>query len=108
MARESKDAWARRIARWTKSGLSCEAFAAREGVKAKTLAWWRWSLRSTEREENSFALAKHAAFVEVTPVVVEREEERIEVALANGRVVRVPAVFVDDALARVLAVAERR
>jgi hypothetical protein len=48
------------------------------------------------------------SFVEVEPIVVERGQERIEVVLANGRVVRVPASFVDDALARVLAVAECR
>jgi hypothetical protein len=108
MARESRDVWARRVARWAKSGLSCEAFAAREGVKARTLAWWRWSLRSSG-ETSSASLAKPSvSFVEVEPIVVERGQERIEVVLANGRVVRVPASFVDDALARVLAIAECR
>jgi hypothetical protein len=108
MARESRAVWARRVARWTKSGLSGEEFASREGVKARTLAWWRWHL-GRERAEPTQALARREpAFVEVEPVVVEAASERIEVALTNGRIVRVPMTFRDDALVRVLAAAEHR
>lgn len=108
MARESRAVWARRVARWTKSGLSAEVFASREGVKARTLSWWRWHL-SRKRAAPFQALARREqAFVEIEPVVVEAAGERIEVALANGRVVRVPMTFRDDALVRVLAAAEHR
>lgn len=108
MARESRAVWARRVARWAKSGLSCAKFAAREGVKATTLSWWRWHL-DREHAEPTEALARYEpAFVEVEPVVFESASEHIEVALINGRVVRVPRTFGDEALVRVLAAAERR
>lgn len=108
MARESRAKWARRVARWAKSGLSCEQFAACEGVKATTLSWWRWYL-ARHGAVPTRALARYEpAFVEVEPVLVEAVSERIEVALVNGRVVRVPMTFRDDALVRVLAAAERR
>lgn len=108
MARESRKAWARRVARWSKSGLSRDAFAAREGVKPARLAWWRWYLASGSGRAATPALLKpEVTFVEVESEAVEpRERERIEVALANGRVVRVPPVFVDAELVRVLAAAE--
>src|SRR5438874_13801611 len=106
MARESRAMWARRVARWTKSGLTSEEFASREGVKARTLSWWRWHLG---RQAPTSAIARREpSFVEIEPVMVEAVSERIEVALVNGRVVRVPMNFRDDALVRVLAAAERR
>ena len=105
MARESREAWARRVARWVKSGLSADAFAAREGVKPRTLAWWRWRLGSTAPA--TALIKRDVAFVEVQPIVAEAAPERIEVALVNGRVVRVPTAFDDNALCRVLVLAER-
>jgi hypothetical protein len=108
MARESRAVWARRVARWTKSGLSSEEFASREGVKARTLSWWRWHLARETGPPPRAVARRAAAFVEIEPVMVEAVSERIEVALANGRVVRVPMTFRDDALVRVLAAAERR
>ena len=108
MARESRAVWARRVARWTKSGLTSEEFASREGVKARTLSWWRWHLGREAAAPTSAIARRVPAFVEIEPVVVEAVSERIEVALINGRVVRVPMNFRDDALVRVLAAAERR
>lgn len=37
--------WAERVARWEKSGLGCDEFAAKEVISAKRLAWWRWRLK---------------------------------------------------------------
>jgi len=109
MARESRDVWARRMARWSRSGLSRDAFAAREGVKPARLSWWRWYLALPRARGAGSALVKPAVtFVEVAPVVAEGQDlERIEVALVNGRVVRVPPAFVDAELVRVLAASER-
>src|SRR5882724_11292302 len=45
MGRESRATWARRVRRWTRSGLTAERFARREGVNAGTLSFWRWKLR---------------------------------------------------------------
>lgn len=110
MARESRDVWARRVARWSRSGLSRDAFAAREGVKPATLAWWRWFLGSPRARSGSAALMKpEVTFIEVAPAITGHlERERIEVALANGRVVRVPPAFIDADLIRVLAASEQR
>jgi hypothetical protein len=44
-------------------------------------------------------------FLEVTPMR-EQGEALIEIALGNGRVVRVPLLFDDATLARVLAIAD--
>ena len=98
--KESQDVWERRVARWKKSGLSCEAFADREGVRPATLAWWRSELRRRAKAKGGF--------IELASVVVADGHERVEVSLSNGRVVRVPMAFDDAHLLRVLALAERR
>src|SRR5216683_1800907 len=45
MGRESRATWARRIRRWTQSGLTAEPFAPWESVNPRTLSFWRWKLR---------------------------------------------------------------
>jgi transposase len=97
--------WAGRVARWEASGLSAAAFAARERIDAKRLVWWRWKLRSTPP-------ASSAAAIDFLPVrVLDAQPARpspagpIEIALPNGRVVRVPAGFDAADLERVLAIA---
>lgn len=104
----TRDEWARRVARWQKSGLTATEFAAREGLKASTLTWWRAALRRAQ--------ARPSTEVDSAPTFVEIEAVElavptcapIEVALSNGRIVRVPATFDDAALQRVLQIAERR
>ncbi len=76
-------------------------------MKARTLSWWRWFLGRSDGPTRALARAE-PAFVEIEPVLVEAAGERIEVALTNGRVVRVPMSFCEDALIRVLTAAERR
>jgi hypothetical protein len=44
MARETRAAWAQRIERWQRGGLTAERFAAREGINPRTLAFWKWKL----------------------------------------------------------------
>lgn len=77
----------------------------REGVKPRTLSWWRWHLG--REPEPTQALARQTAFVEVEPVMVDAVSERIEVELTNGRVIRVPQSFDADSLKRILDVAGR-
>lgn len=106
MARSTRADWERRVRRWRRSGLKRDEFAALEGVKPTTLGWWAWALQRNA----STALVKRDAFVQVTAVEVPTTIvlERIEILLENGRVVRVPAVFDDAHLGRVLDVAGRR
>lgn len=104
--RTSRDEWALRVRRWEQSGLSAGAFAAREAVSAKSLAWWRWKLGHDGGPARE-AAPPTPAFVRLeAPSVVSVDP--IEIDLDNGRVVRVPVAFDDVLLARVLAVAERR
>lgn len=61
MARTSRERWRRRVEAWVESGLGCKEYAARSGVKATTLAWWKWKLGVDGSGEAP------AAFVELTP-----------------------------------------
>lgn len=101
--RTSRDEWALRVQRWKRSGLSAEAFARREEVSPGGLTWWRWKIG---HDETPAPADDAAAFVRVEAPLVS--SDLIEVALDNGRIVRVPAVFDEAVLARVLAVAESR
>lgn len=93
----SRREWERRVRRWRRSGLTAAEFSSREGLRRGTLLWWSSKLQQEAR-------SAEGSFVELTAVV---EPAPIEVELANGRVVRVPAGFDDNGLERVLAVAER-
>ena len=90
------------------SGLSCEAFARRAGVKPGTLAWWKWKLESegvslaTDRrpKKRSPRKKRPLSFVEITP---ERglAVPRIELELGDVTL-RVPDGFDNGTLGRVL------
>ena len=94
MARETREVWARRVRRLQKSGLTASEFAAREGVNAKTLSYWKWKLGTERAAEPG---TKRASFVEVVPedggavassareVVVERERIRVVCDSATAR-----------------------
>lgn len=103
----TRDEWARRVKRWEASGLDAAAFAAREGLVAKSLVWWRWKLRSTPA-----AAVAEPRFVPVRVVDAAAcapcppsTDVAIEIALPNGRVVRVTTGFDPSVLAQVLAIA---
>ncbi|AGP39498.1 IS66 family insertion sequence element accessory protein TnpA [Sorangium cellulosum] len=99
--------WAERVQRWERSGLSAEQFARREGYKAKQLYWWRWKLRAEGASQPSPPSVEAPRFLPVhvvadtSPVATEP----IEIALPNGRVVRVRPGFDPATLERVLALA---
>jgi transposase len=103
----TRSEWDERLKRWAKSGASIEAFAAREGLDARRLKWWRWKLRPS--------VPSAAAEPRFVPVRVVGGSARaaggsgalVEVVLTNGRVLRVPPGFDADELARLLAVASQ-
>lgn len=81
----TRDEWAERVDRWQKSGLSAKDFAARERIESRRLVWWRWKLQASSPPELRFL-----------PVRVVDSAARpagsavpLEIALPNGRVVRV-------------------
>jgi hypothetical protein len=72
MGRETRATWAARVARWTSSGLTAAAFAARERINPRTLTYWRWRLRA----DGATALPsprRAAPFVEVVVPEVARD-----------------------------------
>ncbi|WP_437550882.1 transposase [Sorangium sp. So ce367] len=100
--------WAERVERWERSRLSAEKFARREGYKPEQQSSWRWKLRADGPSQPSpSSLAEPPRFLPVhvvadaSPVVTEP----IEIALPNGRVVRVRPGFDPATLERVLALA---
>lgn len=103
----TRDVWERRVERWRKSGLSVEDFAAREGIKSKQLVWWRWKLSTSPPRP---AAPAPVQFLPVRVVDAPTLRPRgapvaLEIALPNGRVVRVPEGFDPATLARVLVIA---
>jgi len=105
--------WAQRVDRWQKSGLSAEAFATREEIKSKDqLVWWRWKLRSSSPASPASTSTPSLPAPRFLPVrVVDTTVQAaglgapLEIALPNGRVVRVPPGFEPAMLERVLAIA---
>jgi transposase len=100
--------WTKRVERWGKSGLSAEAFGAREGLKAKQLYWWRWRLRSSPPESTTSSpppLRFLPVHVKAPTAPPAGAAVALEIALPNGRVVRVPPGYDPAMLERVLAIA---
>jgi transposase len=94
--------WSEWVERWQKSGLSAEEFGAREGIKPKQLGWWRWKLRSSAPAPEVRFLPVHVLDPPGSPAGAGAT---LEVALPNGRVVRVPPGFNAAMLERVLSIA---
>lgn len=100
--------------RWSAGSLTAAQFARKAGVSEGSLRWWKWRLDSERRESASRPRAAQKAdsgsvsplsFVEMTSVV---PLEPVEVVLAGGTRIRVPADFDASMLERLLDVLERR
>jgi hypothetical protein len=108
--RESRDTWAKRVERWRESGLTANEFAAETGLKAGTLTYWKWKLKSDgapkQAERRIRAIREPAAseFVEVA-VGAPSIASHYEVVSPTGWRVRVPADFDAESLERLLRVA---
>jgi transposase len=95
--------WIKRVRRFERSGLDPAEFAQREGIKAKQLGWWRWKLRSSDEP----ATQTEPEFLPVRIVTSPPPPMATptEIALPNGRLVRVRPGFDPATLERVLAIA---
>lgn len=91
--------WRSLLREQAKSGLTVKEFAARRGLVANTLSWWRCRLRR---------LAAEAGAAVLVPVeVVDREAVEthvggFEIQLGDGTVLRVPRGFDATELTRLL------
>jgi transposase len=98
MARASRQEWAKRVARWQRSGLTAKAFAAQAGLSAQSLSFWKWKL-SREGRERSLP-----TFVELSAPALS-SSSMLEVVVHADVTVRVPVGFDEETLTRVLRVA---
>ena len=91
------------VTAWQRSGESLSSFARAQGVKARRIAWWAARLGVRTSESVRF----HPVHL-IEPRVDSGpgRPEALEVVLADGRCVRVPAGFAAEDLARVLLVVE--
>jgi hypothetical protein len=98
----TRSEWIERLKRCERSGLDPAEFARREGLKPERLSWWRWKLRCSEPSP-----PPEPRFLPVRVVASSPPPEAvpIEIALANGRIVRVRPGFDPTMLERVLAIA---
>lgn len=106
MASETTSIWATRIARWERSGLTATAFAAREGLNAGTLSYWKWKLRRTDRRVPEISSRSAMSFVELTAPALGEASGCVEVVLPAGYRVRVPESASRETLRTILDVLE--
>lgn len=100
MAKRSRAGWVKLVRDWRESGEPADEFAAKRGIKPKTLQWWAWNLGGAQLEAT-----RPLEVIEVVQAATALAE-RFEVHLPNGRCVGVPPTFDTDALARLLSVVE--
>ena len=107
--------WRDHVAGWKSSGLSLRLYSEEHGLKAGTLSYWNSRLKtraadapapSSEPEAGATFLAVRVA--EPAVPMPEPRDNRIELALKGGRVVRVSRGFDAATLDRLLDVVERR
>jgi hypothetical protein len=104
--------WAERVAKWEESKLGREEFAAKEGVVAEQLTWWRWKLRRMGVAPlEVVAAAPGPSFVrlEAAPAPSRRaaQSEPLELILGSGQTVRIPVGFDPETLSRVMTLLSR-
>jgi hypothetical protein len=94
----------RMLARWRGSGLTLRKFAEQREIPLSTLSWWRQVFRRAGAEElNGTAMEDAVVFTEVRPPAnVPRTPAVLEIVLASGHLVRVPAGADSATLRRVL------
>ena len=96
-----REFWARHVGAWRTSGLSQQAYCAREGLRPSTFGWWRWRL----------APAKAGGDSRAPRLVAVRVQESasgpgFELQLAGERRLQIPSDFDEGALVRLLRVLE--
>jgi hypothetical protein len=91
------------LAQWQRSGLRLRAFGEQRGIPLSTLRWWRRVFRAAG------AAAPAVAFTEVpAPVSVPRPPAVLEIVLASGHLIRVPAGADRATLEQVLEILQPR
>ena len=111
MAKADRDEWARRIQRWQDSGLTAREFANEMGLKATTLTYWKWRLKTDQAAGadtpvvRSKLVRRSMQFVELKSAATPSAAQDARLELVIGTcTVRIPNAFDDVTLRRLLAV----
>ena len=105
--------WRDHITGWKSSGMSLRLYSEEHGLKAGTLGYWNSRLKARAADAPAPSSGPEATFLAVhvaepAVTVPEPPDERIELALPGGCVVRVNRGFDAATLDRLLDVVERR
>ena len=107
--------WRDHVAGWKSSGLSLRLYSEEHGLKAGTLGSWnsRLKAQAADAPASSAGPEAKAAFLAVhvadpTVPMPEPRDERIELTLPGGCVVRIGRDFDAVTLERLLDIVERR
>jgi hypothetical protein len=118
--------WAGLLTAWQRSGLSQVEYCRRQGINDGTFAWWKRQLRGAvgparhgvRAEPDGVRPGGRSDFVEVawppasvadgpvSPGALPAGFCGYEIALANGRAIRLPRVFDVAVVARLIAAVE--
>jgi hypothetical protein len=86
--RRSAQDWAALVGELDASGLSVSHFAARQGLSARTLAWWRWKVRQGQVERPDDGIRFVELAVEPDPagtaIVLRIERFGMEIEIRPG------------------------
>jgi hypothetical protein len=115
VAKADRDEWARRIQRWQDGGLTAREFASEMGLKATTLTYWKWRLKTDQDSSEGTAVVRSKLvrrkstrsmqFVELKSVATQNTAPDARLELVIGAcTVRIPNAFDDVTLRRLLAV----
>jgi DNA-binding CsgD family transcriptional regulator len=110
--RLSRAQWKNHVERWLASGLTTQEFADREGLSRKKLTRWKRIFSRMDAEKEKFSNQSHQvspaiSFIALHPHSVTEERKSstcFEVVLGASKMVRVPADFDNESLARLLDV----
>jgi hypothetical protein len=83
------------VAAWERSGLTAAAFAATQGIAARTLAWWKWQLAQPDAPA---ARPPVPRLVEVQVAPPAAPAAAWEVRFADGHVLHVHDALTPAAL----------
>ncbi len=105
--------WRDHVAGWKSSGLTLRLYSERHGLKAGTLGYWNSRLKAQTADALTSSAGPEAMFLAVhvaEPAVSapEPRDDRIELVLKGGSVLRVGRGFDAVTLNRLIDVVERR
>ena len=96
-----REFWARQVSAWRASGLSQQAYCAREGLRPSTFGWWRWRLSASRPSADPRPPAPRLVAVRLRQSAVA---SGFELALTGERRLHIPSDFDETALTRLLRV----